>query len=138
MKRLIFILIAFTCGLSASIAADVGTRSTDMLQPEFVISQITPMPVINAVVFEMATTIQPTAGVYLFSANADVKLVTFKPDTWRNPDYGPSLLYSNVIRITNGTTDYNYSYTPYLLQNYRYGNGYTHNIRSTTRHVIFS
>lgn len=136
MKRLIFILIAFTCGLSASIAADVGTRSTDMLQPEFVISQITPMPVMNAVVFEMAVTFQPTAGVYLFTAKADVKLVTVKPDAYLHLDPG---IHAQVSVINQFRTSYyNYSYTSYLRQNYKYDNSCTHNIRSTTRHVIFS
>lgn len=98
MKRLIFLLIAFACGLTASIASDVGSKHADYLQNPFVITQITPMPV-------MAVTFEPATAVYNFTqatvpATQTMSVQTFKLDTWKNPDYGPSLAISCNSNLT--------------------------------------
>ncbi|HEY5593152.1 MAG TPA: hypothetical protein VIK55_19315 [Paludibacter sp.] len=136
MKRLIFLLIAFACGLTASIAADVGTKHADYLQNPFVITQITPMPV-------MAVTFEPATAVYNFTrpvtqtALAYCKIV--ETDGWRAPVWIPSLAISYNDNLNVNDSNYNIRLNR-KLNNYPGEYGFTQNIRSTARHVfvIFS
>jgi len=116
MKRLIFLLIAFACGLTTVIASDVGSKPTLQL-PTSVITQITAMPVLNAVCFEMTPVIYQASGVTLVNKYQMVGK-TFMPVAILHLDPGIYIQVSvNKFNLQNRTS--NNSYTPYsMLNNY--------------------
>ena len=91
MKRLIFFLALFSLTFSATMATHAATTATDMIQKSFVITQITPMQV-------MTVNFEPATAVYnftqAFSAEKAIVAITNLSDTWRNPDWAPSLSIS--------------------------------------------
>jgi len=133
MKRLIFFLALFSLTFSATMATHAATTATDMIQKSFVITQITPMPVM-AVNFEAATAVYNFTAVTL-PAEKVITVQMVKSDTWRNPDWGPSLaINGNATSIKFNDSSYNIRLNR-KLNNYQTEYGYTHNIRSTARHV---
>jgi len=99
MKKL-FILIAFTCTMCASIAADVGVKTTDIFLKPSVITQITTIPVINVMSFAMVPTVY---GTYVNISERPILLEqTYKMDTWRNPDYGSNFTPKSFAYLDPG------------------------------------
>jgi len=134
MKRLIFCLALFSLTFMSAIASDVGNQTNDMLQNSYVVQQISVTPVINAVNFETTQVVYNLAGTVLLT-NPEMVAQTFKMETWRNPDYGPSIIFSNNMNIKNQTAIHNYSYTPYIVHfNYKLQT-INYKLSSTVRHV---
>jgi len=97
MKRLIFFLALFSLTFSATMATHAATTATDMIQKSFVITQITPMPVM-AVNFEPATAVYNFTGVNL-PAEQTITVKTYTLDSWRNPDWGSLAISCNANSI---------------------------------------
>jgi hypothetical protein len=132
MKRLIFFLALFSLTFSATMANHAATTATDMLQKSFVITQITPMPVM-AVNFEAAQAVVSFTAVTLPTGKT-ITVQNFKVDTWRNPDYGPSLIVVSGISTKFNDSSSNIRLNR-KLHNYPTEYGFTHNISCTARHV---
>jgi len=134
MKRLVFILVGFTCTLFTSIAfADVGTDRSSPLPVCTVTAQ--PAFIFSAEVF---TVTQPTTVVcltlYKQYATSELSATVAKSDTftWIDPGICIQVSISNSISKVTRTT--NNSYTPYLLTTAKYEPS-INNCLSTTRHV---
>lgn len=104
MKKLFFLLMAFSLTLSVAIANDVGKLRTDM-QISYVVDQPSPMPVMNAVMLE-ASPLEFATSYTILQAKQTTKPLTVKLDAWRNPDWGGSLAIMSNSNTFNYRADY--------------------------------
>lgn len=137
MKRLIFLLMAFTLTLSVSIANDVGNDRSNQL-PTCYVEQLTTL--LPAMVIPAADLTTPvvciTQDKQLMAV--DFKVTVAQPDGLLFIDPGRCTQVSVAkFNFTNRNSYQTYSYTPYKLNEYNLSTRNCKVFVLTARHVFF-
>lgn len=123
MKKVLFLLMAFSFAFGMTMARDVGTLQPTTAQTVTVApmqhSDFTPVLFVS---YE-APALFETGQLATFPAGKYVATPQDKPPVYCNPDYGSNRLYGEITGVNTNKTDIT---------------GYTQTIIPTSRHVFVS